>query len=147
MKTVVVCIGNPEGGDDAVGPYLAQQLTAHETENFIVINAETIPENYTGVIKEHHPDQLILIDAVNMHLPAGSLRKIPPNKIGSMHISTHGIPLSVFITYLQQYIPKILVLGIQPKTMQGTLSSEIQHTADRLVTLIIQHKINNIKSL
>lgn len=147
MKTVVVCIGNPEGGDDAVGPYLAQQLTPHQTKNFIVINAETIPENYTGVIKQHHPDQLIIIDAVNMHLSPGSLRSISSTKIGSMHISTHGIPLSVFITYLQQYIPKILILGIQPKTMQGTLSSEVQNTADHLVTLIKQHNINKIKPL
>ena len=147
MKTVVVCIGNPEGGDDAVGPYLAKQLTSHQTNNFIVINTETVPENYTGVIKQHRPDQLIIIDAVNMNLSPGSLRKIPPDKIGSMHISTHGIPLSVFINYLQQYIPDILVLGIQPKTMQGTLSSDVQQAADHLVTLLTQQNTNKIKSL
>jgi hydrogenase 3 maturation protease len=147
MKTVILCIGNPEGGDDAVGPYIAHQLISYQSENYIIINAETIPENYTGILKKHNPDQLIIIDAVDMGLPPGSLRKIPKDRIGSMHISTHGIPLSVFISYVSQYINNITLLGIQPKVMEGQMSNEIKKTADKLQILLLKQDVETIPFL
>ncbi len=39
-----------------------------------------------------------------------------------MHISTHGIPISVLINYLEQYVENIIFIGIQPKVMSGNLT-------------------------
>ena len=144
MKILVICIGNREGGDDGVGPFIADLL---EKEDIDVINAETTPENYTGVVKQYHPDKLIIIDAVDMNLAPGEIRIVPENSIGEMHISTHGIPLSILIRYLKQYIDEILLIGIQPKTMYGKISKEVEKSGITLVNLIKNCELDKIKNL
>ena len=150
MNTVVMCIGNREGGDDAIGPYIADQLQPHQTADLVVIDCGTVPENYTGVVKEYKPELLIIIDAVDMGMSPGDIRIVPPDRIGIMHISTHGIPLSVLITYFKEYIPTIVLLGIQPQTMSGAMSSIVKRSANQIVDVLqtdLTHGIKRIPSL
>jgi len=100
MKNLVMCIGNREGGDDCLGPYIADRLKKIQNEDFFVIDCGTVPENYTSIVKNKKPKNLIIIDAVEMGLKPGEIRIVPKEKIGVMHISTHGIPISVLINYL-----------------------------------------------
>ena len=93
MKHLIVCIGNREGGDDAIGPYIADRLNQTSREDIDVLDVGIAPENYTGTIKENNPDTLVIVDAVDMQLSPGDIRIIPPENIGVMHVSTHGIPL------------------------------------------------------
>lgn len=144
MRLLVMCIGNRDGGDDGIGPFIADLL---EESNREVINAETTPENYTGTIKQYQPDKLVIVDAVDMGLQAGDIRIIPEDAIGEMHISTHGIPLSILIRYLKQYINQVIIIGIQPKTMSGVLSKEVEESGRKLVDLIINDEIDKIKQL
>lgn len=146
MDTLILCIGNPEGGDDGIGPYIAEQLKRKLPANTI-IDCGTVPENYTGIIKRHHPNTLILIDAAEMNRPPGEIRIIPKEKLGIMHLSTHGIPLSVFIRYLEKEVPHITFIGIQPGTTQGTISGPVKQKAEILITLLQQKKIEQIPSL
>jgi len=111
MDYLIMCIGNRDGGDDAVGPYIADKL---QESNFTVLDCGTVPENFTSVVKQHSPKNLIIIDAVEMYLSPGEIRVVPKEKIGVMTISTHGIPISVLIEYLKQYIENIIFIGIQP---------------------------------
>ena len=144
MKTLVMCIGNRDGGDDGIGPFIADLL---KENNVDVIDAETIPENYTGVIKQYKPDKLIIVDAVDMNLEVGEIRVIRENAIGEMHITTHGIPLSVLIKYLKQYIEDIILVGIQPRKMSGRLSKEMEESGRKLASLIIRGDFDRIKRL
>ena len=144
MKTLVMCIGNRDGGDDGIGPFIADLL---KENNVDVIDAETIPENYTGVIKQYKPDKLIIVDAVDMNLEVGEIRVIPEDAIGEMHITTHGIPLSVLIKYLKQYIEDIILVGIQPRKMSGRLSKEMEESGRKLASLIIRGDFDRIKRL
>lgn len=145
MRVCILCIGNRDGGDDAIGPYIADHLTSTDTRK--VIDAETVPENFTGVIKQFNPDQLVIIDAVDMGLQPGEIRIIPKEKLGAMHISTHGIPLSVMISYLQQYIPKIMFIGIQPKTMNGSMKTKIVNAGKSLINMIETQQLSRIETL
>jgi len=147
MKTVILCIGNRDGGDDAVGPLIADKLTKGKDENRIVIDAGIAPENFTGVVKKHHPDALIIIDAVDMNLSYGAIRRVPPERIGLMHVSTHGIPLSVLIKYLQQYVQNIILLGVQPKTMSGALSEKVRNSIETIITSIINDTVDDFELL
>jgi hydrogenase 3 maturation protease len=150
MKYLIVCIGNPDGGDDAVGPYIARRLS-HEidTNSFDgeVLDVGVIPENYTGVIKEKNPETVIIIDAVDMNLAPGQIRMIPPESIGVMHVSTHGIPLSVIIRYVKQYIRHIMLIGIQPKQYTEQMSDSIINAADRLVHIILNDDLDTLQVL
>ena len=145
-SVLVICIGNRDGGDDAIGPYIADKLKQEECD-LIVLDCGTVPENFTSVVKRHNPKNLIIIDAVEMSLNAGEMRIVPKEKIGVMHISTHGIPISVLINYLKQYVEDITFIGIQPETMSGEISKDVKKSGERLVELIKTKKIDQIKML
>ena len=82
-----------------------------------------------------------------MGLQPGAIRKVPKEKIGVMHISTHGIPISVLINYLEQYVENIFFIGIQPKNMSGDLTDVVQKKAEYLIDLLINNQLSQIKSL
>jgi hydrogenase 3 maturation protease len=113
----------------------------------MVLDCGTIPENYTGVIKRHKPKTLILIDAAEMGLPPGEMHIIPREKLGTMHLSTHGIPLSVFIQYLEKEVPRIIFIGIQPETLQGKMSNPVKKSGEELIRLLQKKKIMQISVL
>lgn len=141
MDYLVMCIGNRDGGDDAVGPYVADKLK----NDFTVIDAGTVPENYTSVVKKHNPKNLIIVDAVDMNLEPGEIRIVPKEKIGVMHISTHGIPISVLIKYLEQHVENIIFIGIQPKVMSGSLTDIVKKSGDQLAKLVKSKNLEKIE--
>jgi len=144
MDYLIMCIGNRDGGDDAIGPYVADKLKEEQTD-IIVLDCGVTPENYTSVVKQHNPQRVIIIDAVDMGLEPGEIRIVPKEKIGKMHISTHGIPISVLIDYLEQYIEKISFIGIQPKSMSGNITDIVKKSGDKLVKLVKDNKLEKIK--
>lgn len=143
MDYLIMCIGNRDGGDDAVGPYVADKLK----NDFTVIDAGTVPENYTSVVKNYNPKNLIILDAVDMGLETGEIRIVPKEKIGVMHISTHGIPISVLMNYLGQYVENIIFIGIQPEVMSGEMTASVKKSADELIDTITQKEFEKIKLL
>jgi len=145
MDYLVMCIGNREGGDDAIGPYIADKLK--EESSLTILDCGTVPENFTSVVKRHDPKNLIIIDAVEMNLDAGEIRVVPKEKIGVMHISTHGIPISVLINYLEQYVKNIIFIGIQPENMSGVISEDVKKGGDKLATIIKNDNLKKIKIL
>ncbi len=147
MEYLLICIGNRNGGDDAVGPYIADSLKKEKTDEIKVIDAGIIPENYTGKVKEYKPENLIIIDAIDMDLKSGELRNVSKEKIGVMHISTHGIPISVLIGYLERYVKNIFLIGIQPEKMSGEMSKNVLESADKLTEIIRKKEFEKIKNL
>lgn len=146
QTTLLMCIGNRDGGDDSLGPYIADRMKNEQT-NDIVIDCGTTPENYTALVKQKKPHTLILIDAAEMNQPPGTIRIIPKEKIGTMHISTHGIPLSILISYLEREVDHIIIIGIQPKQMSGPLSTVVKKSADTLIELLKKHTYEKIPPL
>lgn len=144
MNYSIMCIGNREGGDDAVGPYIADKLKDSDIE---VIDCGTVPENYTGVIKKYNPNNLVIVDAADMGLKSGEFRIIPKEKVGVMHISTHGIPVSVLIKYLEQYVKKIIFIGVQPEKISGTMTESVRKSGDKIVGIIRNKKYDQIVTL
>lgn len=147
VEYLVMCIGNRDGGDDAVGPYIADLLTKEKDQTIIVNDCGIVPENYTSVVARHHPKYIILIDAVDMGLQPGAIRRIPKEKIGCMQVSTHGLPLSLLMTYLEQYTVYISFIGVQIKTVSGQMSNPVKHQAQTLVQLLKKKDIETIPVL
>ncbi|MEA1994290.1 MAG: hydrogenase maturation peptidase HycI [Euryarchaeota archaeon] len=147
MKTAVMCIGNRHGGDDAVGPYIADELKKESIENLRIVDCGTVPENFTSKVKKYNPTMLVLIDATEMGLAPGEIRRIPKEKVGTMHVSTHGIPLSIMISYMEKYMENVILIGIQPKKMDGNMSEAIKKSGDKLVELIKNMKFLELETL
>lgn len=139
-------VGNEYKGDDGVGPYVAKRV------NFVGwkgVNCSTTPENFTGLVKRERPELLVIVDAAEMGLEPGEIRVIPREKVDELTMSTHYIPLSILIRYLEGNARKILFIGIQPKKREegSELSKEVREGAERLLEFIKQDKLDNIKRL
>jgi hydrogenase 3 maturation protease len=161
--TMVLCIGNPLGGDDAVGPHLMDLLTralgaagarrrgvkAPIPTGITVIDAGTAPESYTSVIRRRRPDLLILVDAADMALPAGTVRIIPADKIKTLFFSTHHMPLSTFISYVESFCGKVLLVGVQPEQTEtgAPISEVVRESAKKLAKAILEGRCGDIPPL
>lgn len=127
-------------GDDIAGSILARSLIKlfSNREEIIVFDGGTVPENYTSAIKKENPSHIILIDAADLRKKPGSIKIIKKDEIAQYNISTHAMPLSYFITYLQHYIPaQIILIGIQPKTTEiaHEVSEEVKNSIESLLFL------------
>jgi hydrogenase 3 maturation protease len=161
--TVVLGIGNRLGGDDAAGTHLVDVLnqalkalnverhkarTLHSAE-IVAIDTGTAPESYASVIRQHRPDLLILVDAADMGLTPGAVRTIPPQKISILSFSTHHMPLSTFVSYVEEFCGEVLLVGVQPERteMGGRLSKVVHRSVKKLAEVILEGQVAEIPLL
>lgn len=132
MKKFVVCgVGNRLRGDDAVGPMVVDELKKrNQPETVMLLDCGSTPERYAGKIIGFGPDIIIIIDAVEMNRMAGEVHEIPTEKIRGMFATTHKMPITLFIDYLQKSLTssEIIFIGIQQATtvFGAAISEECQ---------------------
>ena len=152
-QKIILGIGNPLGGDDNIGPYVIRRLQKRVKEvrrqDITAIDAGSAPEGYTSVIRQHRPEQLILVDAADMGLPPGSIRLLSPDKIKTVSFSTHSMPLSALISYVQEFCGQVHIIGIQPAQTEvgDRLSEPVQKTGERVSELILDDRLQEISVL
>jgi hydrogenase 3 maturation protease len=142
-KILFLGIGNDMLGDDAIGPVTVNRLSElfKGRTDILVINGGTVPENYTGIIRRENPSHLIFIDAVEMGKEPGHIRLVEKDEIANYSISTHAMPISFLIKYLESSVDaQIILIGIQPKNMDMTqstlkkvISSEVEKSIEEIV--------------
>ena len=72
----------------------------------------------------------------------GSFIIVDKKQIDTFNFSTHTIPISFLINYLEDSVGcKILTLGIQPKdmTLVDTISDEVNSSIEELAETIIKN--------
>lgn len=132
-------IGNELNGDDAAGCYIARNF---KSENWQTIDCGTVPENYIGVVKRMKPELLVIVDSAEMGLQAGAIRRLKKEHASSAFVSTHSLPLKEFVSAIEKYAKKILLIGIQPKqtSFGNALSKEVKEAAAKLIEILEQEK-------
>ena len=118
-RLVVLGIGNPDKGDDAVGPLCVDLIKAGLDKDLPshvkIINAGVMPENYTGEIRKFKTSHVLIIDAVISSNKPGSIFKVVPEHITNDDISTHRMPLNMLALFINKNIgSNILIIGIEP---------------------------------
>ncbi len=146
VKNVLMGIGNEMKGDDGIGNFIARKFSAPRWES---IPCETVPENFTSVIKKEKPELLVIVDATEMGLDPGEIKRIPKEKLNSEMVGTHGMPLKHMVSYLEESAGKVIFIGIQPGDMViGNEMSDAVAKAGKIVMKILQNgKIREIESL
>jgi hydrogenase 3 maturation protease len=113
-RVVIVGIGSPMRRDDFVGLRVLELLSGRMPINVLLLPTETVPESYTGSIRAFEPTHVILLDAANFGGAPGEARIVSPKAIANTSVSTHSLPLHVFIGYVKQTIcDKVVLVGIQ----------------------------------
>jgi hydrogenase 3 maturation protease len=113
-RVVVVGVGSPIRLDDFVGLRVLELLEGRAPEGVLLLSTETVPESYTGSIRDFHPTHVLIVDAANFGGRPGEGRLIPPEAIANTSVSTHSLPLHIFISYVKKTIcPNVALLGIQ----------------------------------
>ena len=115
-KLVVLGIGNPLRGDDALGLDILKILKGKVSTSVGLIECQTTPENFTGKIKRLKPSHVLMIDAACFGANPGRARLVPPEKIAGVAVSTHAMPLHMLAEILEKSVgAKVVLLAVQPK--------------------------------
>lgn len=140
-KLIVLGVGNELKSDDGVGPFIIKKLQEEniENENLLFIDAQTVPENFTGKIRKENPTHLIIVDACLMDLNPGDMQIVDKYDFANIGISTHSMSLSYFVRYLEKDTDfRIIFVGIEPETMDwGELpTSKVEKAALEFIDIL-----------
>jgi hydrogenase 3 maturation protease len=136
-RTVILGIGNTLKGDDGAGPELCSRLTGRTSAE--IIDVGTVPENYIGPIVKKEPQNLLIVDAVDLKAPPGTIRLLTPDTLSGLSSSTHSPSPRLFIDLVRRDTPaEICFIGIQPvQTELGrSLSPEIEQAVKLLADIL-----------
>jgi len=155
LSYLVLGVGNVLRGDDGIGCYVATRLAGLVAEagdtrlRIQSIDCGLTPENYTGVLRRARPDTLVLVDAAEMGLAVGEIRTVSPERAGSIGMSTHSMPLSLFVSYVQGLCNKIVIVGIQPGHMglSNEMSQDVRSAGDSLAQLLLEGRLDRLQPL
>ena len=158
---LVLGVGNAMKGDDGFGPLLVNLLLERgaavgTTDEFrdgrpriVALDCGTTPENYTSVIRRLQPGMLLIVDAAEMGLRAGECRIIARDRIGSLGLSTHSMPLTLFMSYVDDLVERIALVGVQPHSMAlgAEMSPEVAAAADNLAECLVRGGLEDLPVL
>jgi hydrogenase 3 maturation protease len=153
-KMVVVAgIGNPIRMDDFVGTRIVQDLQGRVSNRVLLIECETIPEDYIQQITDFKPTHVLLIDAAILGLKSGDSRLVNPEQLTNFPaFSTHLLPLRLFTEYLTKTTKaRIALLLIEPKETDfgEGLSPEValasQSLTDTLLDVLPKKPVKKVK--
>ena len=138
-KIAILGIGNDLRSDDGLGPY------SIDDPRVMIENVGSVPEGFARPLAEFGAERVIMVDAADMMKPPGHIELVTKERIGGINISTHSMPLSFLMMYLEQETGgKTILLGIQPKSIQfgEGLTPEIQKVVDNIIKSL-EHVLKN----
>jgi hydrogenase 3 maturation protease len=143
-KKMVVTVGNQLMGDDAAGPLLARKIQQTPLENWEALDGGSTPENCLHLIRAAAPEQVLVIDAADMDLAPGAIRLIGSDKIEDPFLmTTHTLPLSYLMQALQEFVPQVEMIGIQPRVVAFgyPISIEVQQAVSQVYAGLQQDQL------
>ncbi|MHC4741943.1 MAG: hydrogenase 3 maturation endopeptidase HyCI [Planctomycetota bacterium] len=138
FRAVILGMGNVLKGDDAVGPFLCEQLAGKTCAE--VIDAGTVPENYIQKIVGKNPQTLLVIDAIDFGASPGTIKVFRPRQLNSIAISTHTLSPRLFVGLVTSQIEvNVRFIGIQPAqvALGEPISEEVRRAAENVLNALI----------
>ncbi len=129
-NTLILGAGNPLRRDDGIGPAVIRSLAAEKERGNIPPSINLLDGGTDGLglieyFKEYK--RVILIDAVEMGMPPGSIKVFTPDEIlfhtGADSLSTHGFGLPELVTLARnlEILPDLTIVGIQPESIDFSI--------------------------
>ncbi|MCL1817146.1 MAG: hydrogenase 3 maturation endopeptidase HyCI [Clostridiales bacterium] len=120
-KIVILGIGSPLNSDDAAAILLIEELSkkALDDSRVLLIAGSSAPENFTSVIADFAPALLVAVDAARLGLAPGQVALLEKDELDGIGFSTHMLPFSIMLKYLQQRgLSNVELLGIEPASTE-----------------------------
>lgn len=139
MKSVVVGVGNDMRGDDGIGIFLAGKLEGEFRGNPDIMVIKTqVPENFIKPIQDFRPEKMIILDSADFGKKPGEFRVIREREILQFLVSTHNMPLTVFLKALENLRAEKILIGIQPGNLDfgEGLSREVREKAGEILGFV-----------
>ncbi|MHA1904257.1 MAG: hydrogenase 3 maturation endopeptidase HyCI [Candidatus Thorarchaeota archaeon] len=137
-RIAILGIGNDLRTDDGVGLFIISGLKTTSPDLFIE-NVGSVPEAFARPLADFGADRVIMVDAADMRKPAGHVELVTKTRIGGIALSTHSMPLSFLMQYLEDATGgQTILLGIQPQSIvfgEG-LTSEIKEVAQKVISTL-----------
>lgn len=138
-RIVVLGVGSELRRDDGAGLEIVKRLKDNVPASVKLIECGTVPESFVDPVSKWKPTHILIIDSAEMGKPPGTSELIKAEKISGISLSTHHMPLSILIKYLESTTgAKVVLLGIQPQdiTFGEGLTAIIQKTVKEIVKIL-----------
>ena len=134
-RLLFIGVGNVLKRDDGVGVVISKKII--ERPDIKSLTVEVSIENYIGKINSMEPDEIVIIDCMELGSSPGTYRLLALEDVEDITFNTHNISLGRVGDFF--HYPSY-VLGIQPRSVEfgDHLSPPVQDSADRIVRLINQ---------
>ncbi len=89
------------------------------------------------------PSQVVVIDTAEMGLASGEIRCIPPEMIADpFFITTHTLPLTFLIQAIQETVPQVELIGIQPEVVAFgyPISESVKKAVQQIYTCLARNE-------
>jgi hydrogenase 3 maturation protease len=115
LRLAIVGIGDECTLPDRLGMHAAREIKKENFPGVEVFLAGTVPESITGPLRRYRPDHVLFLDAADMGARPGTIAGIESEQIPATLVSTHVLPLSVVMEYVERETGAgVTLLGIQP---------------------------------
>ncbi len=142
MKTAVCGVGNRLRGDDGIGSLAIAGLSGSvDSKNVLLLDCQSVPESFVSIIEKFRPKKIILIDTAELQKKPGTVEIVDTGLISGQMMSTHKLPVALFINYLKKKMKKseIVFVGVQPKNTEfgQRMSPEVRASAGRVKEMVL----------
>lgn len=129
-RLLFIGVGNVLKRDDGVGVIISRQII--ERQGILTLTVEVSIENYIGKINSLEPDEIVLIDCMELGQLPGSYRLLALSEVEDITFNTHNISLGRLGDFFQY---PSYVLGIQPASIEfgDTLSPPVENAVRQIV--------------
>ena len=139
-QLLFIGVGNVLRSDDGVGVYISRRII--ERPRIRVLTVEVSIENYIGKIQSMEPEEIIMIDCMDLGSEPGAFSLLEIQQLEDMTFNTHNISLGKWGEFFSS---PAWVLGIQPLELGfgETLSAPVFGAANEILRLINPKRVNH----
>jgi hydrogenase 3 maturation protease len=137
-RTVILGVGNPLQGDDAIGPSLVDTL--HGRLDATLINGGEVPENYLNAIRAARPEVVVVVVALELGAEAGCIVVLDADRLRAIENFTRNPGLAFLAVMIQDETgAEVMLVGVQPEdtSFAAQLSSPVAQTLHSIEEVLV----------
>ena len=137
-RTVILGVGNPLQGDDAVGPNLVDIL--HGRIEATLIYGCEVPENYLSAISAARPEVVLIVVALELGAEPGSIAVLDADRLRAIENFTRNPGLTFLAVLIQDTTnAEVILVGVQPEATNfaAEMSPPVHQTLHNLEEMLV----------